>query len=106
MVEIIKSKNKKEIIMRAYARNCWIKMSLEGDCDGINPGDVFVSPKDKTKSMIIGFEGGLVWAIKKGENRIGCFSTEGETIKIIKKSLTKAKNPMTAKTAVEIIDNF
>jgi hypothetical protein len=104
--EVVISNDKNAIKMRTYAGNRWIEVSLEGDCNGINPGDTFISPNDGIKSMIIGFEPGLVWALKKDGKRIGCFSAEGETIRIIKTSLIKAESLMTAETAAGTIDNF
>lgn len=104
--EVFIDKDKNGIKMQPYAGKRWVEVSLEGDCDGINPGDTFISPSDGIKSMVIGFECELVWAIKKGESRIGCFSNKGNAINVIKKSIAKAKSPMTVKTAVEIITNF
>ncbi len=104
--EIIVTNDKKGVIMRDSAADRWTEVSLEGECNGINPGDTFISPKDGIKSMVIGFSHRRVWAIKKGQCRIGCFDTEGETFDEVKATLTKYKRPMTAGTAEETINNF
>lgn len=113
-----------KIFIRSYPGNSWIEVSLKGDCDGIMPGDLFISPSDGMKSMIIGFSDSsvfglkdplawgikknIIWALKKDwkEAIVGCFERDRATFNEIKSSIVKAKIPIIAETAAETIANF